>query len=408
MFSEKDRRNHHMEFQISKAVSSMTSSLTLALSEKAAEMEAAGMDVCAFTAGEPDFDTPTAIRKVAAEAITKGGSACKYTAGTGMPELKKAVAKKFERENGLEYGVSQIIVSGGAKQVVAQAVFCLTDLETEVLICSPYWLSYPEMARAAGAKPVFIDCSGNENYAPRPEQLRAALTEKTRLLILNSPGNPTGGVITSEQYEGIYEVLSGTSVAVVSDEIYEHLVYDGKKHVSPASLGENAYNRTLTVNGASKGFAMTGWRIGYGGGPQEMMKALATLQSHYTSGPATVSQIAALAALEGGLDEVRRMREEFDKRRRLMVDGLNAIDAVSCSTPHGAFYCFPKVSGLYRENMTDSMDFSQALLEKEAVVVVPGAAFGADQYVRLSYACSTERIEKGIARIARFVNTLTA
>jgi len=385
----------------------MTSSLTLALSEKANEMKAGGADVCAFTAGEPDFDTPAAIRKAAAEAIMKGGSACKYTAGTGMPELKKAVAEKFSRENRIDYDVSQIIVSGGAKQVVAQAVFCLTDPGTEVILCSPYWLSYPEMALAAAAKPVFIDCSGNENNAPRPDQLRAAISGKTRLIILNSPGNPTGGVISPQQYEAIYKVLSGTDIAVVSDEVYEHLVYDGKEHFSPASLGEDAYNRTLTVNGASKGFAMTGWRIGYGGGPREMVRALATLQSHYTSGPATVSQIAAVAALGGGLDEVKKMREEFDKRRRLMVDRLNAIVGMECTTPHGAFYCFPRVSDLYRKNMADSLSFSRALLTQEAVVVVPGAAFGADQYVRLSYACSTERIEKGLDRIAHFVNGLT-
>jgi len=262
------------------------------------------------------------------------------------------------------------------------------------------------MARSAAAIPVFIDCSGNENYAPRPEQLRSAITEKTRLLLFNSPGNPTGGVISPDQYEAVYEVLSGTNIAVVSDEIYEHLVYDGKEHFSPASLGVDAYNRTLTVNGASKGFAMTGWRIGYGGGPADMVKALVTMQSHYTSGPATVSQMATLAALEGGLEEVANMRDEFSKRRRLMVDGLNAIEAVECTMPHGAFYCFPKVSGLYRQDMADSLTFSQALLEKEAVVVVPGAAFGADQYVRLSYACSTEQIEKGLERIKSFVNSL--
>ena len=289
---------------------------------------------------------------------------------------------------------------------MAQAVFCLTDPGDEAILCSPYWLSYPQMARSAAARPIFIDCSGNENYAPRPEQLRSAITEKTRLLVINSPGNPTGGVISPDQYEAVYEVLSGTNIAVVSDEIYEHLIYDGKEHFSPASLGEDAYNRTLTVNGASKGFAMTGWRIGYGGGPSVMVKALATLQSHYTSGPATVSQIATLAALEGGLDEVVKMRDEFGKRRRLMVDGLRAIEGMECTMPHGAFYCFPKVSELYRPEMADSMAFSQALLEKEAVVVVPGAAFGADQYLRLSYACSTEQIERGIERIARFVKSL--
>jgi aspartate aminotransferase len=384
----------------------MTPSVTLALSAKANEMKAEGVDVCAFTAGEPDFDTPTAIRNAATEAIAKGGKVCKYSPGSGLPELKKAVADKFKSENGLDYEPSQVIVAGGAKQVVAEALFCLTDPGSEVIICSPYWLSYPQMARSVAAQPVIIDCSANENFAPLPEQLRSAMTDKTRVIILNSPGNPTGGVISRLQFEAIYEVLDGTDVAVISDEIYEHLLYDGKEHFSPASLGTDAYNRTVTINGASKAFAMTGWRIGYAAGPTEIIKAMNTFQSHYTSGPATVSQLAALAALTGGLEDVIRMREAFDKRRRLMVEGLNAIEGIECTMPYGAFYCFPKVSGLYREDITNSLSFSQALLEKEAVVVVPGAAFGADEFVRLSYACSAEQIEKGLERLSRFVQGL--
>jgi aspartate aminotransferase len=395
-----------MKINISGAVSNMTPSLTLALGAKANEMKAEGVDVCAFTAGEPDFDTPKAIRNAAMQAIDKGGKVCKYSPGAGLPELRKAVAEKFKRENGLDYEPAQVIVAGGAKQVVAEALFCLTDPGAEVVICSPYWLSYPQMARSVAVEPVIIDCSTNENFAPEPEQLRAAITEKTRVLILNSPGNPTGGVITQSQFEAIYEALEGTDIAVISDEIYEHLVYDGKQHFSPGRLGADAYNRTVTINGASKAFAMTGWRIGYAGGPIDIIKAMSTFQSHYTSGPATVSQIAVLAALTGGLADVEQMREQFDKRRRLMVEGLNRIEGIECTMPYGAFYCFPKVSQLYREGVADSLAFSQALLEKEAVVVVPGAAFGSDEFVRMSYACSADQIEKGIERVSRFVKSL--
>ncbi len=384
----------------------MTPSVTLALSAKANEMKAEGVDVCAFTAGEPDFDTPAAIRNAATQAIDKGGKVCKYSPGAGLPELRKAVAEKFKRENGLDYEPSQVIVAGGAKQVVAEALFSLTDPGAEVIICSPYWLSYPQMARSVAVQPVIVDCSTNENFAPQPEQLRAAMTEKTRVLILNSPGNPTGGVITQSQFEAIYGALEGTDIVVISDEIYEHLVYDGKQHFSPARLGAEAYNRTVTVNGASKAYAMTGWRIGYAGGPTDIIKAMSTFQSHYTSGPATVSQIAVLAALTGGLADVEHMRQQFDKRRRLMVEGLNGIEGFECTMPYGAFYCFPKVSQLYREGAADSLAFSQALLDKEAVVVVPGAAFGSDEFVRMSYACSAEQIEKGLERISRFVKSL--
>lgn len=395
-----------MNVRVSEAVSNMTPSVTLALTAKANELRAEGKDVCGFTAGEPDFDTPAFIREAAAEAIKKGGKVCKYSPASGLPELKKAVAEKFKRENGLDYEVSQVSVAGGAKQICAQAIFCLTDPGAEVIISSPYWLSYPEMARSTEAVPVIIDCSMNENFAPTPEQIRSAITDKTRVLVLNSPGNPTGGVFSREQFEAIYDVIQGTDIAVISDEIYEHLVYDGKEHLSPATLSKDAYNRTVTVNGASKAYAMTGWRIGYSGGPAAMIKAMNTFQSHYTSGPATVSQLATIAALEGGLDEVHKMREQFDKRRRLMVEGLNSIQGIECTMPHGAFYCFPKVSALYQKGINDSLSFSQALLEQEAVVVVPGKAFGSNEFVRLSYACSTEQIEKGLERIERFAKSL--
>jgi aspartate aminotransferase len=395
-----------MSIQVSKDVTSMTPSVTLALTAKANELRAEGKDVCGFTAGEPDFDTPAKIREAAREALAQGGKVCKYTPASGMPELKKAVAAKFKRENGLDYEVAQVTVAGGAKQLCAQAIFVLTDPGSEVLIPSPYWLSYPEMARSVGAVPVIIDCSANENFAPTPEQIRNAITGKTRVLVLNSPCNPTGGVFSREQFEGIYDAVKGTDITIISDEIYEHLVYDGKEHTSPAALSEDAYNRTVTINGASKAYAMTGWRIGYAGGPTDAIKAMNTFQSHYTSGPATVSQFATLAALEGGLDDVMKMREAFDERRRIMVEGLNAIEGIDCTTPHGTFYCFPRVSALYKGAVKDSLSFCDALLEKEAVVVVPGKAFGADEFVRLSYACSNEQIEKGLERIARFAKSL--
>jgi len=395
-----------MKLSLSEFITSLTPSVTLALTAKAAELKAQGIDVCSFTAGEPDFDTPAFIREAAASAVTGGGAVCHYTAATGTPELKRAVCDKFKRECNLSYEPSQIIVSNGAKQVFFNAIAALVNPGDEVIVPAPYWVSYPEMIAAVGGKPIIVDCMDQPNFAPNPNRIREALSPRTKALILCSPSNPTGAVLDHEQLAGIYHALENTNVVVISDEIYEHLVFDGLHHIAPATLNDDAYARTLTVNGLSKAYSMTGWRIGYAGGPQPLIKAMSTLQSHTTSNPATVSQIAALAALGGGLDEVEKMRLAFVERRDVLVEGLRSIEGMSCGQPRGAFYVFPRINELYREGMQGSVAFCQALLEKEAVATVPGAAFGADDFMRLSYACSMETIKRGVDRIAKFAKSV--
>lgn len=395
-----------MKLSLSEFITSLTPSVTLALTAKAAELKAQGIDVCSFTAGEPDFDTPAFIREAAASAVTGGGAVCHYTAATGTPELKRAVCDKFKRECNLSYEPSQIIVSNGAKQVLFNAIAALVNPGDEVIVPAPYWVSYPEMIAAVGGKPIIVDCMDQPNFAPNPNRIREALSPRTKALILCSPSNPTGAVLDHEQLAGIYHALENTNVVVISDEIYEHLVFDGLHHIAPATLNDDAYARTLTVNGLSKAYSMTGWRIGYAGGPQPLIKAMSTLQSHTTSNPATVSQIAALAALGGGLDEVEKMRLAFVERRDVLVEGLRSIEGMSCGQPRGAFYVFPRINELYREGMQGSVAFCQALLEKEAVATVPGAAFGADDFMRLSYACSMETIKRGVDRIAKFAKSV--
>lgn len=395
-----------MQPAIADFIASMTPSVTLALTAKAAELRSQGVDVCAFTAGEPDFDTPEFIRQAVSKAVLEGGAICKYTPATGMPKLKQAVIEKFQRENSLSYDASQVIVSNGAKQVLFNAISALVNPGDEVIIPAPFWVSYPEMVRAVGGVPKILDCLSQPNFAPHPDRLAELINERTKALIICSPSNPSGMVMDREQLSAIYAKLEGTNVTVLSDEIYEHLVFDGLSHIAPASLNQDAYERTLTINGLSKAYAMTGWRIGFAGGPQPLIKAMSTLQSHTTSNPATISQIASLAALGGGLEEVERMCEAFRERRDRMVSGLASIEGVSCGQPRGAFYVFPRISDLYRAGLQGSVAFCQALLEKEAVATIPGAAFGADDFMRLSYACSMDTIDRGIDRIAKFVKEL--
>ena len=396
-----------MNIEISKLISNVEASVTLSLSAKAAEMKTQGVDVCSFTAGEPDFDTPEHIRKAVADAVSAGGKVCKYTPVPGMPELREVVAQKFKNDNGLNYDSTQVVIGTGAKQIIYNALAALVNPGNEVLFAAPYWVSYPQMTNALGGKPVSIDCTMNENFAPSADQIRAHVNDRTKALILCSPSNPSGTVFAKSQLEEIYSALEGTNVIVISDEIYEHLVYDGSEHVSPASISEDAYERTITVNGMSKSFAMTGWRIGFGGGPLELIKAMSRFQSHTTSNPTTPSQIATLAALQGDQACIAEMRSAFDERRQAMVSLLNAIDGVECEAPKGAFYAFPKVSGLYgKGGLQGSSDFSSKLLEVHAVATIPGVAFGADDFVRMSYATSMEVIEKGIGRLAEFAKSL--
>ncbi|NUQ34596.1 MAG: pyridoxal phosphate-dependent aminotransferase [Planctomycetaceae bacterium] len=396
-----------MNITISNNLASVEPSATLALTAKANELKAQGRDVCAFTAGEPDFDTPAHIRKAASDALTKGGKVCRYTPVAGLPEVKEAVAKKYKDDNGLSYAPNQIIISSGAKHVLFNALAAVVNPGDEVLYPAPYWVSYPEMVRAVGGKPVAIDGSKNPNFAPTGKQVKQAISPRTKAIFLNWPNNPTGAVIEHKQLEDIYGALEGTNVMVISDEIYEYHLYDGAKHVSGASLGPDAYARTVTVNSVSKSYAMTGWRIGYGAGPKHVIDAMSNYQSHATSNAATVSQLATVAALTGGTACVDDMRRAFNERRLLITQMLNDIPGVECVTPKGAFYAFPKVSALYgKGGVKNSTDFCAKLLEAEAVAIVPGAPFGADEYVRLSYAVSKDVIEKGVSRIAKFVKSL--
>ncbi len=392
-----------MKIQLSNSVTRLSPSLTLVLAAKTAEMRQRGVDVCSFTAGEPDFDTPESIRRAVCDDLMKGGQICQYTSAAGLPELRKAICQRFKRDNQLEYKPEEIIVSVGAKQVLANAIFSLVNPGDEVLIPAPFWLSYPEMVMAAGGEPVQIDCRSNDQGAPTADQIRAAITPRTKVLILNSPNNPTGGVYSLAQLKEIYSALDGTGVVVLSDEMYEYFVYDDAKHISPATISADAKARTLTITGLSKSHAMTGWRIGFAGGAIELIKAMTALQSHTTSNAATVSQYAAMHALAQGTEFAQEVRGIFAERREAIVAGLSGIPGVSISPPRGAFYAWLRVDGLYRPGLEGSVRFCERLLEEQAVSCVPGSAFGADSHIRLSYAASLETIKKGVERIAKFV-----
>jgi len=374
----------------------LTPSLTLAVDAKAKAMKAAGEDVCGFGAGEPDFDTPQHIKGAAAAAMAKGMT--KYTPSSGTPELRQAIAEKLARANSIQYKPSQVIVSCGGKHSCFNVVFATCNPGDEVIIPAPYWLSYPEMAKMAAAKPVFISTSDATQFKITPDQLRAAITPRTRLFILNSPSNPTGSVYTRAEIEALGRVCVEKGVLVMSDEIYENLIYDDAEHSSLASFGPEFYAITVTVNGLSKAYSMTGWRLGYLAAPEPIAKAVDAVQSHSTSNPTSFAQAGGLAAINGPQDHLALWRAEFTKRRAYMLQRLNAIPGVSCINAKGAFYLLPNIGKVGLK----PLDFAQQLLEEEKVAVVPGEAFGTDQHIRLSYACSMSNIEKGLDRIERF------
>ena len=382
--------------KIARRAGSLTPSLTLAISSKAKELKAKGVDVCGFGAGEPDFDTPDAIKNAAKAALDAGQT--KYTPASGLPELRQAVCRRLAGEIGVEYAPPEVVVSCGAKHSVFNVIMALCDPGDEVVIPAPYWLSYPEMVRMAEAAAVTLPTTAVGGYKARAEDLARAVTSRTRLLILNSPGNPTGSVYGRSELEAIAEVCRERDIAVLSDEIYNRLVYEDAEHVSIASL-PGMWERTIVVNGASKTWSMTGWRLGWAAGPKELMSVIASMQSHSTSNPTTFAQHGALEALGGDQQPVERMRAAFARRREIMVGGLQDMPGIACVRPMGAFYAFPDVSacGL------DSMTFAAALLDEENVAVVPGKAFGEDNCVRLSYACSEDTIRKGLERMRRFV-----
>jgi len=380
---------------ISSKAKRIAPSPTLSLSAKVRELKKQGKKVISFTAGEPDFDTPIAIKEAAKKALDDGFT--KYTPTTGIPELKERIAKKLKEENGLEYEAKEIIVSPGAKFVIFNALFTLLEEGDEVLLPSPYWVSYPEQIWMAGGKPVIVETKEEEGFKIRPEDLDKAKSERTRVLILNSPSNPTGVVYSREELARIAEWCVANDVFVISDEIYEKLVYD-VEHISIA-IFPGMRERTLVVNGMSKTYSMTGWRIGYGAGPKELIEAMGRVQDHTTSNPTSFAQIGALYALDL-VDEVRDMVEAFRKRREILLDELRQIPNISCVTPMGAFYAFPNVSFYMKKLGRDSTEeLASYLLDKAGVAVVPGEGFGAKGYVRLSFAVSEEDIKEGLKRM---------
>ena len=389
---------------LSQRARNINPSPTLAVDAKAKAMKAEGHDVVNFGVGEPDFDTPDNIKEAGIRAIREGYT--KYTPAGGILPLKQAVVEKFRGDNGLEYSTSEIVISCGAKHTLYGLAEALFDPGDEVIIPAPYWVSYPEQVRLTGATPVILETSEDAGFVLDPEALKAVVTSKTKALILNSPSNPTGGVYDRAALERIAEIAVANNIIVISDEVYETLIYDGMEHVSIASLGPEIKALTVVVNAVSKSHAMTGWRIGYAGGPAEVIKAVTNIQGQSTSNPCSIAQHAAIEALTGPQDALAPMLVEFDRRRKRIVEGLNAIEGISCQMPRGAFYAFPNVKALYRGNIKGSEDLSMFLLEEAKVALVHGAAFGSDDHVRVSYATSMEDIEKALVRIGEAVAKL--
>ena len=388
-----------MTMELSERATILTPSLTLSIDSKAKAMKAEGLDVCGFGAGEPDFDTPAHIKAAAQAAIEMGFT--KYTPSSGTPELRQAIADKFKADNGLDYKPSQVIVSNGAKHSCYNAILATCQPGDEVIIPSPYWLSYPEMVRLVGADPVFVQTKEANGWKMTAEECQDAMTPRTKLVIINSPGNPTGAVYTREELQPIVDVCADEEILILSDEIYEKLTYDGAEHVSVASL-PGAMDLTITVNGFSKAYSMTGWRLGYLGAPEPIAKAIDAIQSHSTSNPCSFAQKGAFAALKGDQQAVADMRDEFDMRRNYMVNRLAAISGVTVVKPQGAFYVLVNIGKLG----LSSSNFADRLLSKHQVAVVPGVAFGNDSTVRLSYATSLDVIKKGLDRFEEFCKTL--
>ena len=385
---------------------------TMAITAKARELKAAGFDVIGLGAGEPDFDTPDHIKHAAVKAIERGET--KYTAVDGIPELKRAIADKFKRENGLAYKPSEITVGSGGKQVLYNALLATLDPGDEVIVPSPYWVSYPDIVLLAGAEPVIVETRLEDGFKLRPEALAKAITPRTKWFVFNSPSNPTGAAYTRDEIKALTDVLvKHKRVWILSDDIYEHLVYDGFKFATPAAVEPQLKDRTLTLNGVSKAYSMTGWRIGYGGGPEPLIKAIATLQSQSTSNPCSISQWAAVEALEGPQDFLKDWVKSFQERRDLVVSMLNQAKGIDCHKPEGAFYVYPSCAGTIgkttREGkkIANDEDFATALLEEEGVAVVHGAAFGLSPFFRISYATGIEALEEACRRIQRFCANLT-
>jgi aspartate aminotransferase len=392
--------------KVSKRAQAVPPSATIAVDSKAKQMKAQGIDVIGFGAGEPDFDTPDFIKESAIKALKAGK--VRYTPAEGTLELRTAVAEKLKRDNNLTYAPEQVIVNIGAKHSIYAAMQAVIDPGDEVIMPAPFWVTYPETIKLAEGTMKVVETDPKNEFKMTAEQLKAALTKKTAMVVLNSPNNPGGFTYTPDELAALAKALEGTEVVVLSDEIYEKLIYGNTKFISFAALSADAYNRTLTVNGLSKTYAMTGWRLGYTAGPANVIKAMARLQSHMTQNAVTFTQDAAITALRDTSDTIEKMRLEFEKRSKIIADLLGAIPGVVCPRPTGAFYAFPDVSKHFGRTIggtkiAGSMEFAQALLEQANVAVVPGAPFGAPNNIRLSFACSIPNIEKGVNRIAEWL-----
>ena len=391
---------------ISNSLKRIKPSPTIAVTQKARELRAAGKDVIGLGAGEPDFDTPDNVKRAAIKAIKDGDT--KYTAVDGTPALKKAIINKFKRENNLTYTADQITVGTGGKQVLYNAFMATLNKGDEVIIPAPFWVSYPDMVLLAGGKPKIVKCSEADGFKLTPKSLKKAITKNTKWLILNSPSNPTGAGYTKKEINDLAKVLiNHKNVHILSDDIYEHISYDNFKFYTIAQVSK-LKDRTLTMNGVSKSYAMTGWRIGYAAGPKDIIKAIGKIQSQSTSNPSSISQAAAVEALNGNQNFIKKRSKAFKERRNFVVKSLNAINGISCLTPNGAFYVFPSCKGLLNKKtgLKTDTDFVQKLLEKSNVAVVQGSAFGLDGYFRISYATSMQNLKKAMERIRSFCESL--
>ena len=389
-----------MDYPISSRAASLAPSLTLAISAKAKELRVAGEDVIGFGAGEPDFDTPQHIKDAAAQALADGFT--KYTPSSGIPELRRAVADKFQKDYGVEYEPSQVIVNCGGKHSCFNVIYATCEAGDEVIIPAPYWLSYPEMAKLAGAKPVILETTDATEFKVTPEQLREAITPNTKLFILNSPSNPTGSVYTADEIKALGDVCVEKGVLIMSDDIYEKLVYDGAEFTSVTGFSEEHLAHTIIVHGLAKAYSMTGWRIGFLAAPKPIAQAINALQSHSTSNATSFAQKGAVAALTGPQTHLDEWLTEFNKRRSYAADRLNNMAGVSCVNSRGAFYLFPNIEGTGLK----SAEFCERLLEQAKVAAVPGIAFGADNNFRISDATSMENIQNGMDRLDAFCKTL--
>ena len=395
--------------QLSKKAGNINPSITLAITAKANELKSQGIDVVSFGAGEPDFNTPENIIQAAIKAMHEGKT--KYTPAGGILELKQTICNKFKNDNNLEYKPSQITISTGAKQCLANVFMAILNPEDEVLIPVPYWVSYPELVKLADGVPVFVETSKENNYKYTISDLEKATTDKTKAILINSPNNPTGTIYHEEELLEIANFAKEHNLLIISDEIYEKLIYDGEKHISIAALNEDAYERTIVINGVSKTYAMTGWRLGYVAASEKITKLMTSIQSHMTSNVNTIAQYAAIEALNGPVEDLNNMIKEFENRRNFMIYKLEKLNEISIIKPSGAFYIMVNISAYlnttFKEQIiNNSVDFAKVLLEEEKVAVIPGAGFGLDNYIRLSYATSMDIIENGIDRISTFLSKI--